>query len=106
MRHVLEARKSGTPCFFVLIPTIKYYYLMISSTSRKVVDCVSEFFWHSNTNLTKQIPKLFEFCFSSAVYYSTNWMYKLCMFPKSGNIYPIYGGPGGRAPLPTNICSI
>ena len=24
-RHVIEARKSGTPCFFVSIPTIKYY---------------------------------------------------------------------------------
>ena len=25
VRHVIEARKSGTLCFFMLIPTIKYY---------------------------------------------------------------------------------
>ena len=25
VRRVVEARKSGTPCFFVSIPTIKYY---------------------------------------------------------------------------------
>ena len=25
VRRVMEVRKSGTPCFFVLIPTIKYY---------------------------------------------------------------------------------
>ena len=25
VRHVVEVRKSGMPCFFVSIPTIKYY---------------------------------------------------------------------------------
>ena len=25
VRRVVEARKNGMPCFFVLIPTIKYY---------------------------------------------------------------------------------
>ena len=25
VRHVMEAHKSGTPCFFTSIPTIKYY---------------------------------------------------------------------------------
>ena len=34
VRHVVEAQKSGTPCFFVSIPTIKYVlpYLMIIDT--------------------------------------------------------------------------
>ena len=28
VRHVVEVRKSGMPCFFVSIPTIKYYRIL------------------------------------------------------------------------------